>query len=237
MFERKDAEDDAHIYVPPDGTRVGLKDWREMWLRPLEDATTVTVFSENSKKIVSQIYPSICKKITVTPHSVPDIAHPRPEIDGTAPLIIGVLGAIGVQKGAKILQDLSVRLEETDQARLVVIGYVDPSYPLAASTQVHGPYDTVDVAALTKRYRINSWLIPSIWPETFSYTTHEALATGLPVWSFDIGAQADAIRKTAHRSGLGGCLPLKDGRPDVSDMLDTMLSAHRRITCPLSQSA
>ena len=36
------------------------------------------------------------------------------------------------------------------------------------------------------------WLIPSIWPETFSYAVHEALATGLPVFVFDLGAQAHA---------------------------------------------
>ena len=47
---------------------------------------------------------------------------------------------------------------------------------------------------LVHKYGITKWLIPSVWPETFSYTTHEALATGMPVYCFDIGAQAEAVK-------------------------------------------
>ena len=38
----------------------------------------------------------------------------------------------------------------------------------------------------------------SIWPETFSYTTHEALATGLPVLAFDLGAQGVAVAEAPN---------------------------------------
>ena len=58
-----------------------------------------------------------------------------------------------------------------------------------------------------------------IWPETFSYTTHEAIATGLPVWSFDLGAQADAIRTTA----TGRVIPFADGIPDINALLAALL--------------
>lgn len=40
--------------------------------------------------------------------------------------------------------------------------------------------------------------MPSIWPETFSFVTHEALATGLPVYGFDIGAQGEALRRAPN---------------------------------------
>lgn len=40
----------------------------------------------------------------------------------------------------------------------------------------------------------------SIWPETYSYTTHEMLATGLPVVSFSLGAQGDTV--ASHRNGI-----------------------------------
>ena len=57
-----------------------------------------------------------------------------------------------------------------------------------------------------RRHGITCWLIPSVWPETFSFTTHEALATGLPVWAFDLGAQGAAAARQPH--GQGGVLPL-----------------------------
>lgn len=42
---------------------------------------------------------------------------------------------------------------------------------------------------------MNLFLIPSVGPETFSYTTEEAIKTGLPVAVFDLGAQAERVRK------------------------------------------
>ena len=40
--------------------------------------------------------------------------------------------------------------------------------------------------------------MPSIWPETFSFTTHEMLATGKPVMAFDLGAQGEAVREAEN---------------------------------------
>jgi glycosyltransferase involved in cell wall biosynthesis len=144
-------------------------------------------------------------------HEVPRI--PAPPRNGQRP-VIGVLGNIGYQKGAGVLAALSQDLAASGQADLVVIGNMDPAYALRAPAQVHGSYRLSDLPGLVARYRIRCWLIPSIWPETFSYATHEALATGLPVWCFDLGAQAEAVTAALHRGAPGGILPLKDGRPD-----------------------
>lgn len=43
-------------------------------------------------------------------------------------------------------------------------------------------------------------LIPSICPETYSYTTSEAIYSGYPCISFDIGAPAERIKK--HNAGF-----------------------------------
>jgi Glycosyltransferase len=45
---------------------------------------------------------------------------------------------------------------------------------------------------------ITAWLMPSVWPETFSFTTREMLATGLPVMAFDLGAQGEAVREAPN---------------------------------------
>ena len=131
----------------------------------------------------------------------------------------GVLGNIGVQKGAGVLQDLSHRLAAVKGAKLIVLGRVDPTYPLGATAHIHGGYLRPEIPALVARYGITDWLIPSIWPETFSYTTHEAIATGLPVWGFDLGAQADAIRNTKR----GGVIAIPDGVPDLGALFDALL--------------
>jgi hypothetical protein len=76
----------------------------------------------------------------------------------------------------------------------VLIGNIDPAFDLPDSIALHGSYMVSDLPHLVSQYGVTHWLIPSIWPETFCYTVHEALATGLPVLAFGLGAQGDAVR-------------------------------------------
>jgi GT2 family glycosyltransferase len=218
--------DPAHVALRPDGSKVSLAQWRVAWGGLMDAAEQITVFSAHSRTLVEQAYPGVAGKIAVQPHrlltDVPRLAAARAP-DGVP--VIGVLGNIGHQKGIGVLRDLSRLLARTGRARLVVLGVTDPAYPLAAPARVHGPYAIGDIPALVARYGISRWLIPSIWPETFSYTTHEALATGLPVYSFDLGAQGDAVRAAAAAGGGGGVVPLAGLTPEI--LLETLLQDKR----------
>ncbi len=77
------------------------------------------------------------------------------------------------------------------------------------------------------RYGITDWLIPSIWPETFSFATHEALDTGLPVWCFDLGAQSEAVRASLATGGQGGVVALDAGMASAKKLLQDVLRAHQ----------
>jgi glycosyltransferase involved in cell wall biosynthesis len=83
---------------------------------------------------------------------------------------------------------------------------------------VHGRYNIGDLPALLRRYHVTHLLVPSIWPETFSYTTHEALATALPVMAFDLGARGDAVRMARN----GTLLPFAEGRDHAQAVLDVI---------------
>jgi len=52
-------------------------------------------------------------------------------------------------------------------------------------------------------------MIPSIWPETFSYTTSEALLLGYPVLCFNLGAPAERVRR--YDCGLVVDAPYPEG--------------------------
>ena len=218
--------DRAREASAPGGARIDLAQWQQGWGRALDQAEKITVFSDSSRALVAQAYPQVSDKIEIIPHN---LLQPVPRCaPGKAPdgvPVIGALGNIGVQKGATVLRDLSQHLARTGRARLVLIGNLDPAYALAPPTRVHGSYEIGDIPALIKRYGISKWLIPSIWPETFSYTTHEALATGLPVWCFDLGAQGEAVKKAVAARGQGGVIPLPPGPVDVVKLLDLMLQS------------
>ena len=60
---------------------------------------------------------------------------------------------------------------------------------------VHGKYSRPQLPGLLEKYGVSVILIPSVWPETFSFTTSEALLLGYPVICFDIGAQAERVKQ------------------------------------------
>jgi len=213
-------DDPAHRSRRPDGTTVTLREWQSAWGQLLEAADRVEVFSGNSRDLVAQAYPQLSDRIVVNPHGIlADVPVVEPGEGWKGKPVIGVLGNIGLHKGAAVLRDLSAELARSGAARLVVIGNVDPAYPLAPPALIHGDYRIGEIADLVRRYGISCWLIPSVWPETFSYTTHEALATGLPVWSFALGAQGDAIAAASAEKGRGGVIPLSEGEFDAARIM------------------
>lgn len=204
------AMDAAHHGARPHGTAPAtLAQWQAAWGRLVEACTQITVFCETGRDLMAQAYPQARDLCKVVPHALlqvpPHIAQPAVGDDGP---VIGVLGNIGVQKGAGVVQQLSADLARAKAGRVVVVGYMDPDFALTAPSKVHGAYALDDLPGLVARYGITCWLIPSIWPETFSFTTHEALATGLPVFAFDLGAQGAAVAQATARGGPGAVLPL-----------------------------
>lgn len=190
----KDGRNDgAHTVTRTDGTTASLAQWQAAWNVLAQKSTTLEVFSRDSALQVRAVWPDLADRIKQSPHTLsytPPVFAPPPK---GAPVVVGVLGNIGVQKGAAVLQELALAFEQSGQAKLVLVGNIDPAYGLPKSVPLHGSYRPEDIPILAARYGITHWLIPSVWPETFSYTTHETLATGLPVLAFDIGAQGEAV--------------------------------------------
>jgi GT2 family glycosyltransferase/glycosyltransferase involved in cell wall biosynthesis len=190
-------QDPAHRAKRPDGRRASIAEWQAAWGRLIAAAKRITVFSEDSRDQMLAAYPLCGPRVAVRPHDLlAQVPHlPAPDRPGT---VIAVLGNIGRQKGAAVLQALAQSVARQPDMSLVLIGNIDPAYQLPPSVPVHGNYRLEDLPALAARYGVGCWLIPSIWPETFSYTTHECLATGLPVFAFDIGAQGQAVARAEN---------------------------------------
>jgi len=179
-----------------------IMEWRKRWRGILDRATKITVFSEDSRSQISKVWPDLKPRIVVEPHELKDLPQ-RIQQPLTDRLTLGVLGGIGYCKGAGILHQLAQ--EASQDIRLVVIGELDPAFK-HPRVEVHGKYDRDSISELSSFYNITAWLIPSIWPETFCFAVREALATGLPVFVFDLGAQAEAARQAPNGHVLpDGC--------------------------------
>jgi len=187
-------DDIAHQTHRPDGRPVSLADWQAAWGRLVARADPLVVFSQASADIVTATYPDA--KPILRPHEVGVSFAPVSPDAKTTP-VLAVLGNLNTHKGAGVVAALARQVKSRD-LRLVVIGRVDPAITLPPSVVVHGAYDPAQLPNLIRRHGVTHWLIPSIWPETFSYTTHEALATGLPVLAFDLGGQGEAVARAAN---------------------------------------
>ena len=182
--------DPCHIIRRPDGTHLTLEDWRVAWGALVAACDEITGFSKASALLFSQAFEGA--HVTIRPHLRP---VPVRRLDHQAGRRIGILGNLNIQKGALLIRDLAMA---HPRQTFVVIGHVDASIPLPRNVVIHGGYDRDEITELTALYGIRAWLMPAVWPETFSFATREALATGLPVAGFSLGAQGEALREAAN---------------------------------------
>lgn len=186
--------DTAHTATRPDGTTVSLAQWRAAWAPLINAAREVRVFSPASLALFATAYPAA--KLSLQPHAPPIVLRP---VAHRREGCIGVLGNVNHQKGARVLARIATL--SPDQ-RFVVIGHADSAIALPRNVTLHGAYRPEEISDLAERYGVSGWLVPAIWPETFSFTTREALATGLPVAGFDLGAQGEALAAAPNGTSI-----------------------------------
>jgi len=137
--------------------------------------------------------------------------------------LVCVAGAIGQHKGFDIL--LACARDAADRALpldFVLVGHSIDDAALLATGRVFvtGPYERAEAAELIARQGAGIGFLPSIWPETWCLALTDLWQAGLNVMAFDLGAQADRIRRT----GRGVLLP-PDLQPNrINDALMTATS-------------
>ena len=171
-----------------------MDDWRARWGDLLAVTDRILAFSDSSRRLLTRIYPECAPRITLVPHSMAHFAAAPVPVALDKPLTIGIVGAIGWQKGWPVLKELCDTIErEHFPARIEVIGTLHPEFS-SPCMHVSGRYAENELPARLQQSGANIFLMPSIWPETFSYVSHELIACGVPFCCFDHGAPADAAR-------------------------------------------
>lgn len=172
----------------------GIALWREAWGALIEVADDVQVFSPSSLQLLTKAYPRLSRAYwRLIPHRLPFVLPALTQLKGNS-LHIGVVGTLGLHKGANIVAALAQEIARVDmQIPITVFGTIQTSEP-SPGVLVTGAYQTEDLPSMIAASGANVFLFASIWPETFSYVAHELCAMELPVVCFDMGAQADLIK-------------------------------------------
>ena len=173
-----------------------IDNWRKTWGTFLQTAIELLCFSHSSHKLLKKVYPALDDaQFTIHPHSV---EYVRPVcIRKTNPdrFTIGILGTIHFHKGSKVIQAMLQLIEQRalHRVRIVIIGEMNEEIR-SPHLVITGRYTHDQLEDLVCQHEIDIFLIPSIWPETFSYTTEEIINMGLPVAVYNLGAPAERVK-------------------------------------------
>ena len=170
-----------------------IDDYHFMWNRFLSEVVDEFLFfCESTRDIFIKYYPFIInKKIKIIPHRIKNLR--KVKIKQHTGINIAVIGAINNAKGADIINKLGDYLADKKHFNIKVIGIL---YPIKGKNiKIFGKYKRDELPEILENEEIDIVFIPSIWPETFSYTTREAIEMGIPVCCFNMGGQAEQVKK------------------------------------------
>jgi O-antigen biosynthesis protein len=176
--------------------------WRAEHHALLKGAEFVAAPSRFVAEILSRHWPDL--RVIHAPHAYrpPGLTdRPPVEPDPQGRFTVGVVGALGREKGGEMLERIAALAEQRElPLRLVMLGDTHrlggPQSLYGDRLFVHGGYRREELPSLLRRYRVMLTAFPAIGPETFSLTLSEAWACGLPGMVPDLGALAERVRET-----------------------------------------
>ena len=182
-----------------------IRVWRKDHEYELQSADIVVVPDEDVANRLKIYFPEI--KFAVNPHEVIDLAHyPTllPKIEPDQKLRIVIIGAIGKIKGFNVIINCSKHAKQHDlPLEFIVMGYtMNDKQMEEAGVFVTGKYQEHEALEKLKSLNPHVVWLPSIWPETYSYTLSMALKAQFPVFAFDIGAIAKRIKELGSSTTL-----------------------------------
>jgi glycosyltransferase involved in cell wall biosynthesis len=171
-----------------------MQQWRAMWGSVLVAADEIIAFSNNSVQLLHQAYPQISvAAIQVVPHKVDYLPAHIPVIRQKSRLHIGVVGQIGIHKGAHVVAGLAKAIKRHgSNVKITVFGVIEAKCDGDVLSQT-GLYRQQNLPSLIEASDANVFLFPSICPETFSYVIQELMLMELPVAAFNFGAPAERL--------------------------------------------
>ena len=152
--------------------------------------STIETFSNSSKNLIMKAYKNVnSNNIIVNPHKIDWINRKAKNTNNTNDLRVGILGIISFHKGFFILEKL-LNLVKEDNITFYSFGQCD----LVNNKLINvGEYNHNNIVDLVDQYDIDVFIMTSIWPETFSYTTEEIILMDKPIIIFNLGAPAERV--------------------------------------------
>jgi GT2 family glycosyltransferase len=170
-----------------------LLEWRATWGKVLSQNTDqIVAFSDTTKSLLIKQWPQLQLKIEVIPHELVGFKKFDEKVYN-----IAILGNIhSIAKGAQFVRDLANHIDKNKLKNFTLINFggINPHYDHHVIIK-KGPYQLQNLHYALVTAKIDVILIPSVCAETFSFTTREAIESGIPTACFNFGGQYDQVKK------------------------------------------
>lgn len=171
-----------------------IDDWRNRWMKYLQEASLILVPSEDMKERIQKYFPLE----TLQMRENPELIYPKREY-----IHVGLIGSLSVAKGAEIIKKcLALAVEKKLPIRFTLFGTL---YEVSLTQEekrlitITGPYKEEEVYGQIREADIDFFWFPGTVPETYSYTLSIPIRLYIPCIAADIGAIASRIH--AHHWG------------------------------------
>jgi glycosyltransferase involved in cell wall biosynthesis len=208
-----------HSWYPRENRPTAISVWREPFAKLFAVSSTVTFFDSSSVDIMRKAFHLEDLQISIVPHVIDHIQCDTP-IDLSGALHIGVLGVMSHIKGGHVVNALCKYINKKNlgvPTTVVGLSHMETYFTL----NVTGEYKRDDLPLIIAKQGINVILMPSVVPETFSYTISEAMMMGLPIVAFDIGAQGSRVKNYI----LGKVVPVGSSPAVILAAIQSVLKA------------
>jgi len=185
---------------------IGVQALRDRSAAFLGAARRVVAPSADAAARMRRHFPAL-RPVTVPLEDDGAVADPPPPRARSGLCRVCTLGAIVVHKGYDVLLACARdAVERSLPLEFVVVGHTIDDARLLATGRVFvtGRFAAEEAVTLIRAQDASVALLPSVWPETWSFGLTELWRAGLSVAAFDFGAPAERIRRT----GRGFLLPL-----------------------------
>ena len=190
----------AQCYELPFG--VSAEEWRAGQRLFLNKCERIMAPSQYTAKLLEEYFPDFSVKVLYHPDSLlgeyPEPKTPKLPREGKVKVL--VLGAIGKEKGADILEATALLANKEEGGfQFHLLGY---AYRPLEGVIEHGPYNGAELEEKISAIDPDLIWYPALWPETYSYTLSEGLRSALPIIAPDLGAFPERLLGRGY-SALG----------------------------------
>lgn len=192
-----------------------LADWHNDWNKLFSCMKNIIVPSEDTKKRINKVYPK--NDINVIEHGININKLDNNITLNTNEFNVAYVGVLSNHKGLRIFDKL-IKKSKNSNIKYHLFGISeDKKLNMNKKNYIyHGKYNRDNIANLLKENNINLVCFFQIWPETYSYTVSEVVASGVPILSYDIGAGAERVKKY----NFGWTIDLKSNVDDIINKIN-----------------